>query len=181
MDARYAVRGGKMQVKVFTADRLALHLAKGWTAEQLTSGRVAVLGAKTTVVKCARGARVVDLKKAVEDAMGVDSDACSVMNGRRVMTADEPVFEGTVYLLLRDEPAPAAPAAEPEEPGSLRLRDPQRCGGSRTVTTTVEEEDARAAAARRAKVEEAQQLPPEAYRDVDRRDMLRALARRHGR
>ena len=59
-----------MNVEVVFIPELLRHLAKGWSEDQLLSGRVAVLGRATVSVALAEDATLLTLARAVEDAWG---------------------------------------------------------------------------------------------------------------
>ena len=172
-------RRDPLTVKVFTADNVASALSAGWRPEQLTSGRVAVLGARTLKVSCAHGATVKALKHAVTDLLGYAHESFSLMQGGRTTTEACPVVPGATYLVLRSvQERDAGGAAARPAPGTLLMKDPRCHRGSVTVTETEEEDKGRNTPA---PSQQAQARSSGAgARNVNRRDVLRALAQRHG-
>ncbi|KAJ9436902.1 hypothetical protein DIPPA_34821 [Diplonema papillatum] len=181
MDARRVrnASGRQLIIAVFTADNIERHLADGWTPEQLTTGKVSILGAKTHRVPCNSTDTVKDLKRALEDRHGFNSSCFTLLRGKTAMRDTEPLFESTTLILLPDAPPKPVPApSAPVQPGSLKLKDPRENGGSLTMTTTPEEEEADEKA-RQPPPPPAPARPPPAgsERPVDRR-LLAAAAER---
>eukprot|EP01059_Diplonema_ambulator_P026287 TRINITY_DN43544_c0_g1_i1.p3 TRINITY_DN43544_c0_g1~~TRINITY_DN43544_c0_g1_i1.p3 ORF type:complete len:179 (+),score=61.75 TRINITY_DN43544_c0_g1_i1:59-595(+) len=176
MDARKVkgALGGVIEVKVFTADNLEKHLADGWTPEQLSSGKVAVLGAKIHVVRLERTS-VKGLKDKLEDAYGYSKECCTLMRGKTVVLDSEPVFHGTTFLMMKPRKEESKETGGKVPMGSLRLRDPNQYGGSRTMVVAEGEEKA----ADKPPPPEPQVKIPTG-RPVNRNEVLAALRRRHG-
>eukprot|EP00754_Rhynchopus_humris_P051457 Rhum_TRINITY_DN9561_c0_g1::Rhum_TRINITY_DN9561_c0_g1_i1::g.34083::m.34083 len=174
-------RRDPLAVKVFTADNVASALSAGWSPEQLTSGRVAVLGARTHKVSCAHGATVKALKHAVTDLLGYAHESFSLMQGTRTTTEACPVVSGATYLVLRSvgERDAGAAAARPA-PGTLLMKDPRCHRGSVTVTETEDDGGSRDTPAPSQQAQAQARSLGAGARDVNRRDVLRALAQRHG-
>ena len=128
-------------VEIFTADNVEMHLAAGWRAEQLTSGKVAVLGAKTYTVHCSRTWTVRDLKLAAVDCLATPAERFSLLRDGRAVTDDEPLFKGNIFLAVLDKKRPTATPATAPPPGSCKLRDPNEFHGSLTQTIAEEEEE----------------------------------------
>ena len=63
---------GMIKVIIVHIPALARHLAAGWSEDQLLSGRVHTVGRTELDVRLARGATLLQLAQAVEDAWGVD-------------------------------------------------------------------------------------------------------------
>eukprot|EP01060_Flectonema_neradi_P023112 TRINITY_DN31327_c0_g1_i1.p1 TRINITY_DN31327_c0_g1~~TRINITY_DN31327_c0_g1_i1.p1 ORF type:complete len:198 (+),score=33.16 TRINITY_DN31327_c0_g1_i1:98-691(+) len=143
MDSRRVFRQApaNVEVKIFTADNIEQHLANGWTFEQLVSQKVSVLGGRDFSVTVNGNENIGHLRNMIEDIHGFSRSAFTLLNGKRIVTNDEPIWCNKQLLLMSDHKkveGTKKPSQVP--PGSLMLKDPRQFGGSQTMTVSPEEE-----------------------------------------
>lgn len=135
----------KFKLKIFTDSNLAYTLSKGWDIDQLISGKVRTLTARTFEIECTLNTTIKELKNFIEDQEGYNRKDQTLKKGTK--TLDDPkktlgelwVNEKTTLHLI----TPSTMKKEKNSSGSKKGGLKTKMSGGHSKVMVITEDDAK--------------------------------------